>query len=168
MTATRMTCAFLLSFSSLLGNPEERAVLPSSFWRPTAPRAVILELARESRGTSGIAFILLDSRLRRLAPSFSSLLGNPEERAVLLSSFWIPAYGASRRHSRACSGIQRNEQYCLHPSGFPPSLILTAKSVYHSRVKEKRINGCMPRVRSCWGCRSAPRLASKVPPARGR
>ncbi len=81
--------------------------------------------------------------LRRPAPSFSSLLGNPEERAVCLysphpsegkhESDWgdendgaevnvctlfpllLAAYGAPRRHSRACSGIQRNEQYAFTP-----------------------------------------------------
>ena len=78
--------------------------------------------------------------LRRPAPSFSSLLGNPEERAVCLYSsnlsegkpesdendgaevnvctlfpLLLAAYGAPRRHSRACSGIQRNEQYAFTP-----------------------------------------------------
>ncbi len=50
--------------------------------------------------------------LRRPAPSFSSLLGNPacifcrQHQSLTLPRRHCPAYGAPRRHSRACSGIQ--------------------------------------------------------------
>ena len=82
---------------------------PRFFWRLTAPRAVILELARESS-----LYILPSASkpdasapslpgLRRPAPSFSSLLGNPEEQRQ------APGALTPRRHSRACSGIQRNK-----------------------------------------------------------
>ena len=95
---------------------------PRACWRLTAPRAVILELARESRGTKPTALghvrinegvgnpdlVLLcscpapsggpndsgvgsreDSGLRRPAPSFSSLLGNPEDERYSLSQAWV-------------------------------------------------------------------------------
>ena len=105
------------------------------------PRAVILELARESRGRAvlplliwilvcspryaratplrcsgnikAVGFVPLDSRPPVITAGGCDNWGD-ENDGVRRHPRLLAAYGAPRRHSRACSGIQRKERHCLH------------------------------------------------------